>query len=793
MLNNHDGGTTNAYAMTDAGGPTDFPVAIRASRGAPLPPDEDQRLRALRDLDQLDSPPEPVFDAITRLAASLCEVPIALVSLVDERRQWFKSAVGLAVKETPRELAFCAHAILTPAEILEVPDATQDARFCDNPLVLQEPHIRFYAGAPLVNRDGLGLGTLCAIDRVPRTLTTDQKNQLRDLATLVVHVLETTRTARALARVTTDLGRAEQRFRLLFENAPIGMTLAGMDGRYVSANKPFYDLVGYSESELRELTFADLTHPDDRLGDDQLARQLVSGTLSTVRRHKRYVRRNGVAVYVDVRASIMRDEGGAPLGFISQVIDTTADREAEARLRDAKALLRSLIESVPDAMMSVDREGRLTAFNSHVAEDLRRTYGVTIERGTRLFDLGDEQTRTVAIENHRRCLEGESLHFEWSLPGGGGHPRHLLMSHTPMIANDEVFGAAIMVKDITTRREMELSILRTNRDIDLIRSIATTANESLTSSDALAHILELVATFGGWSVGHAFTLVGDRLESQKLWYLQDSIRFAPFRDASEKVTFSPDLGLPGEVLASKRPAWRASLPSNPECIRSAVAGEVQLSSGFAFPVFVGSEVVAVLEFFSERDEGPRHELDELFESIGRQVGRVIERERHVAEVRALALTDELTGLYNRRGFMTLARHQLRIIARSKNPNVVLFADLDGLKRINDVLGHEAGDEAIVSFASALRRTFRGEDIAARLGGDEFVVWMNTSSANSGAALARLQQNLDDLNGSRPASAPLAASIGVLEIPPNTTDSLEAILVRADALMYEQKRARHARR
>jgi diguanylate cyclase (GGDEF)-like protein/PAS domain S-box-containing protein len=793
MLNNDDRDTTNARAMTETGGSTELPVIARANRGAPLPPDEDQRLRALRDLEQLDSAPEPVFDAITRLAASLCEVPIALVTLVDERRQWFKSAVGLAIREAPRELAFCAHAILTPTELLEVPDATQDARFCDNPLVLQDPHIRFYVGAPLVTRDGLGLGTLCAIDRVPRTLTPEQKGQLRDLATLVVHLLETTRTARALARVTTDLGRAERRFRLLFENAPIGMTLAGMDGHYLSANKPFYELVGYGEPELRELTFTDLTHPDDRLGDDQLARQLVSGVPLTVRRRKRYVRRDGVAVHVDVHASIMRDDDGAPLGFISQVIDTTAEREAEARLRDAKALLRSLIESAPDAIASVDRDGRLTAFNSHAAEDIRRTYGVTIERGTRLFELGDEQTRTVAVENHRRCLQGESLHFEWSLPRDGDQPRHLLMSHTPMVANDEVVGAAIMVKDITARREMEVSILRKNRDIELIRAIATTGNESLTSPDALAHILELVATFGGWAVGHVFKLVGDRLESQQIWYLQDPVRFAPFRAASEKLTFSPSVGLPGQVLASKRPAWMGSLPSNLGCSRSAVAGELQLSSGFAFPVFVGSEVVAVLEFLSEGDEGPRHELDELFESIGRQVGRVIERERHVAEVRALALTDELTGLYNRRGFLTLARHQLRIVARSKNSNALLFADLDGLKRINDLLGHEAGDQAIASFASVLRRTFRGEDIAARLGGDEFVVWMNTSSANTGAALARLQHSLDGLNASRPASAPLAASIGVLEIPPNTTDSLEEILVRADALMYEQKRARHARR
>jgi GAF domain-containing protein len=134
----------------------------------------------------LDTPPEAAFDALTRQAAEQFGVPIALISLVDERRQWFKSRVGLHATGTAREYAFCGHAIQTPGQVMLVPDASRDARFAANPLVTGDPGIRFYAGAPLVTATGHALGTLCVIDRKPRTLTPAQVTQLRALADQVV-------------------------------------------------------------------------------------------------------------------------------------------------------------------------------------------------------------------------------------------------------------------------------------------------------------------------------------------------------------------------------------------------------------------------------------------------------------------------------------------------------------------------------------------------------------------------------------------------------------------------------
>lgn len=150
---------------------------------APFPADEDARLAALLELRILDTPAEERFDRITRIARDQFQVPIALISLVDAERQWFKSKIGIAASETPREVSFCAHAILG-AEPFVIENALQDVRFEDNPLVTGEPHLRFYAGIPLASLDGRRLGTLCLIDRQPRAFGAAERQRLCDLAAI---------------------------------------------------------------------------------------------------------------------------------------------------------------------------------------------------------------------------------------------------------------------------------------------------------------------------------------------------------------------------------------------------------------------------------------------------------------------------------------------------------------------------------------------------------------------------------------------------------------------------------
>jgi GAF domain-containing protein len=211
---------------------------------APIPDNEAQRLAALREYRILDTGAEEAYDDITALAAYLCNVPIAMISLVDESRQWFKSKLGLNEQETPRDVAFCAHAILQ-AEPLIVRDALKDARFADSALVTREPHIRFYAGFPLATPEGFALGTLCAIDRKPRQLSASQKTAMQALSRQVMALLE-------LRRVSARMAEALEKVKTLRGLLPICAWC-----KRIRDDQGYWSQV---EAYIREHTGADFTH-----------------------------------------------------------------------------------------------------------------------------------------------------------------------------------------------------------------------------------------------------------------------------------------------------------------------------------------------------------------------------------------------------------------------------------------------------------------------------------------------------------------------------------------------------
>ena len=211
---------------------------------APIPDNDAQRLAALREYHILDTEAEEAYDDITALAAYVCNVPIAMISLVDESRQWFKSKLGLNEQETPRDVAFCAHAILQ-TEPLIVRDALKDSRFADSALVTREPHIRFYAGFPLATPEGFALGTFCAIDRKPRQLSASQKTAMQALSRQVMALLE-------LRRVSSRMAAALEKVKTLHGLLPI-----------CAWCKRIRDDHGYwsqVEAYIREHTGADFTH-----------------------------------------------------------------------------------------------------------------------------------------------------------------------------------------------------------------------------------------------------------------------------------------------------------------------------------------------------------------------------------------------------------------------------------------------------------------------------------------------------------------------------------------------------
>ena len=180
----------------------------------PMPPDESGRLAALREYEILDTPPDQVFDELTWLASFICQTPMALVTLIDRHRQWFKSRIGLDSAESPRSESICAHAIMNPDRVLEVPDASKDRRFAAMPAIAGGPCVRFYAGAPLVGARGHAVGTICVMDRQPRTLSEDQRQALRILAAQAASQLELRVRLRAVQdkRPPADVARLKDEF-----------------------------------------------------------------------------------------------------------------------------------------------------------------------------------------------------------------------------------------------------------------------------------------------------------------------------------------------------------------------------------------------------------------------------------------------------------------------------------------------------------------------------------------------------------------------------------------------------
>jgi diguanylate cyclase (GGDEF)-like protein/PAS domain S-box-containing protein len=311
---------------------------------APLPADEVARLAALREMEVLDSEPDPEFDSLVRAASLVCGAPICLISLIDADRQWFKANVGLTgVAETSRDLAFCAHAILGD-DIFEVPDARRDARFADNPLVTGDPKIRFYAGAPVRLADGHVIGTLCVIDRVPRGLSEIQLEILRNLAAAAAGAFDHLRDRRRRLQSEQELRASEQRLRRVYESTPAMLHLTDEAGRILDVSTMWLTNTGYARDEVIGRPVADFLTPDSVLRRAAALPALhETGHCEDV--ELQMVFKNGDVHDVQVSVMIHRDPREGPVRSIGVIKDVTRKRRIERKLIDERRRLSNIIDS----------------------------------------------------------------------------------------------------------------------------------------------------------------------------------------------------------------------------------------------------------------------------------------------------------------------------------------------------------------------------------------------------------------------------------------------------------------
>jgi PAS domain S-box-containing protein len=441
-----------------------------------LPSNETARLAALRRYQILDTPPEQTYDDLVHLAARICEAPIALLSLVDQDRQWFKSRIGVAACETGRDITFCSHAILEP-DLLVIPDATLDSRFAHNPMVTGEAHVRFYAGAPLRTPDGHTIGVLCVEDTRPRDLAPAAADGLRRLARQVVTQLELRRAAFEIAG-SEDLQRqTQQRWKKLMELLPAGVFETDGDGLCVYANDRCRQLIGLTEVATLGLGWRNALHPDDHdrvLAEWQEALAKGREFLSEYR----YRRPDGTEIWVQCRARAVRNSDGHITGYLGSLADISSAKQAEGELRHAKEVVEVLASAAPLAIVMCTSDG-ITRRWSPAAE---RVFGWTEEEAVgRFLPIVPEAERDDFERSTLARLAGATgpVEYEAVRRHKDGREIHVIVSASVMSREgSRPTQFCAVYTDITERKLREEELARTNTELDvLVEELSRTNTE----------------------------------------------------------------------------------------------------------------------------------------------------------------------------------------------------------------------------------------------------------------------------------------------------------------------------
>ena len=360
-----------------------------------LPENEKERLEELRSYQIMDSEPEQDFDDLVELASQLCDSPIALITLIDENRQWIKAKIGVDISETTRDIAFCAHAI-HDNDIMIIRDATQDDRFFDNPLVAEDPKVRFYAGMPLITDKGFKLGTLCVFDQKPKDLSDLQLNALRILGKQVVNLLDlrvrnlelkkqvqekTTEIKDAFARDIIErkhneesLQEAEVRYRTIFDNSIDGIYQTTPEGRFMLVNPALAKIFGYASPEEIINAVSDIgaqlyADPQDRLNQ----KILLAKDGKAMGSEFRVFKKNKEIIWVHDNIRAVYNSKGRIQYFEGTLKDITDRKEAEEKQRQAEQRYSMVVASMAEGMILFDQDGVMTDCNASAEKILSIT------------------------------------------------------------------------------------------------------------------------------------------------------------------------------------------------------------------------------------------------------------------------------------------------------------------------------------------------------------------------------------------------------------------------------------
>ena len=715
----------------------------------PRPANEEKRLASLRRYALLDTPPDASFDRLTSLAARLFRVPLALVTLIDRDRQWFKSCQGSArnlvsVSEMHRDIAFCAHTILSEKPLV-AEDTRLDPRFADNPLVTGAPNVRFYAGAPLRDEEGHALGSLCLLDFLPRAFPAEQRAALADLAACVVSEMD-------LRRASAELADSERLYRQMFLDSPHPMWVFDIETlRFLAVNETALAHYGYSREEFLAMTIADIRPAEDR--QDLYQCRPGSGLQPGEKSLWRHRKKDGTRIWVEIAAHTVDYEGRA--ARLVSADDVTERKRAEEALRRSEQTLSLHIRQTPMACIEWNPEAEVVAWNP-AAE---RIFGYSRQEalGRRMLPLlvpeharphVDDIARALLAQsggsrstNENRTKDGRTILCEWY--------------NTPLVdEGGAVIGVAALAQDVTEQAQAEAALRESE---EKYRLLAEGMEDVVSLHDAEGNLLYVSPS--------VFKLTG----------------------------YTPEEALAVETLSEIHPDDRAKLRAagGPQSGRSALF-EVRRRCKDGRYVWVevqgsplsdaqgwGAGFVSVMRDITARkalkreQESLEAEREELLSQTEALLAIALERADH----------DPLTGLINHRAFHKRLQEETEAAQRSGRPFALLLIDLDNFKFFNDAYGHLAGDDLLRQVAQALLLNCRPQDTLARFGGDEFALLRPGATGADAACVAEGLREAVARVGYRPpgydTSIPLSLSVGTAGAPEDGAGRV-ALLEAADA-------------
>jgi len=845
----------------------------------PIPVDDALRVQALRRLGVLDTEAEVEFDDIAWLAAHVSGAQIALVSLLDTDRQWFKARCGTDLEGTPRSVSFCAHAVMG-TELMEVPDAQADPRFVNNPLVIAPPGVRSYVGVPLIGREGYAYGTLCTLSTTPRVLEEQQKQALIRLARQATNQLEA-------RRDRLDAQTQRQTLSMLLEAMPDGVVACGTDGLLCEFNQAARQWHGTDPRVLPSTQWAqhfDLYTADGNglLPTDEVP-LLRAWRGEHVRNAELLIRaKNQPPRSVLCNADPVLSDKGAALGAVCVMHDITQLNDASAALASERARLQALVDASRDvAIMAFDPHGRLELFNPGAERLLGYRADEVLGTCPAQFHLPVELERhmdTLAVSppsyvRLAAAVAADVLTEElWTLVRKDGELRRVrLCFNVIQDAQQGQVGYLAMAIDVTAELQAQaaaqlaaerftgafetapqgmaiVSLEGQWRDVNPAlcgilgysrEQLLLTSFQQVTHPDDLEMDLKLVHELIEGK-RHSYS-VAKRYISKQGTVIWAQLSVSLVRDSSgapvhfiSQIQDVTERHVAAEQLAKSEARLRAISDATPTLVAQFDAEQRYLFANQAHRAWLGVDPAGLLgqhitqmlgtdinpdarAALAQAVAGQRASFEHVLHggTGPRDVEVTLVPEMHGASTQAQgfflmahdvtvhktlhrlmherATRDALTGLPNRHAWSDALQVAIAQAHQQQLAVAVMFLDLDGFKRINDIYSHRAGDAVLVAFGHCLQRAAGERYLVARLAGDEFVVLLDalqdpqTECATVAERIRRLAAE-GAMFGNQ--HLPIQPSIGVAW---QTGAQAEAasLMHAADEAMYAAKRARRS--